>query len=146
MKIITEEKTIPAKTYTETKYIASDGREFFNEKSCLDHEQYLEKMRHPVYATRVATTTLHDDDSATLYYFSSQEDYKFFIATGAGSYISDDFEEYGAGWYLVYDIYGDYHTYTHILNYDNYVKEYEIEFEKWKRSNAEKMQHLKTNF
>lgn len=140
MKIITEEKTIPAKTYTETKYIASDGREFSNEKSCLDHEQYLEIMSHPVYTTRVATTTLYDDDFAMLYYFSSEEDYEFFIATGAGSYKDSDFEKYGAGWYLVYDIDGDYHTYTHILNYDNYVKEHEAEFENWKRSNVEKMQ------
>jgi hypothetical protein len=142
MKIITEEKTIPAKTYTETKYIASDGREFFNEKSCLDHEQYLEIMSHPVYTTRVTTTTLYDDDFAMLYYFSSEEDYEFFIATGAGSYKDSDFEKYGAGWYLVCDIDHGHHIYTHILNYDNYVKEYEIEFEKWKRSNAEKMQHI----
>ena len=146
MKIVTKEKTIPAKTYTETKYIASDGREFFDEKSCLNHEQYLEIMSHPVYTTCFETSTLYDGDFARLYYFSNQEDYEFFVATGAGSYKDSDFEKYGAGWYLVYDIDGDYHTYTHILNYDNYVKEYEIEFENWKNSNTEKMQHLKTNF
>ena len=147
MKIVTEEKTIPAKTYTETKYIASDGREFFDEKSCLNHEQYLEIMSHPVYTTCFETTRFYDDDYAKLYYFSNQEDFEFFVATGAGSYKdTTDFEKYGAGWYLVYDIDSDYHTYTHILNYDNYVKEYETEFENWKRSNAERMQHLKTNF
>lgn len=146
MKIITEEKTIPAKTYTETKYVASDGKEFFNEKSCLVHEQYLEIVSHPIYTTRIETTTLYDDNFATLYYFSSQEDYEFFIATGASGYTDSDFEKYGAGWYLVYDIDCDCHTYTHILNYDNYVKEYEIEFENWKRSNAEKMQHIKIKF
>lgn len=147
MQIVTKEKTVPAKTYTETKYIASDGREFFDEKSCLNHEQYLEIMSHPVYTTRIATTTLYDGDFATLYYFSSQEDFEFFVATGTGVYKdTTDFEKYGAGWYLVYDIDSDYHTYTHILNYDNYVKEYETEFENWKRSNAERMQHLKTNF
>lgn len=144
MQIVTEEKTIPAKTYKETKYIASDGREFFDEKSCLNHEQYLEIMNHPVYATRIATTTLYDGDFAMLYYFSSQEDFDFFVATGAGIYKdTTDFEKYGPGWYLVHDIGSDYHTYTHIFNYDNYVKEYEIEFENWKRNNAEKMQHLR---
>ena len=139
MKIITEEKTIPAKTYTDTKYIASDGMEFRDEKSCLAHERYLEIIKHPVFATCFETTRF-DDDFAKLYYFSSEEDYDFFIANYSVIHkVHGEFEKYGTGWYLVYDIDTDYYTYTHIINYDNYLKELEEEFETWKRNNAEKM-------
>lgn len=148
MKIITEEKTIPAKTYTETKYIASDGKEFFDKKQCLNHERYLEIMSHPVYTTCFETTRFFDlDDYAKLYYFSSLEDLEFFVATSvetASGHYKDttDFEKYGAGWYLVYSIDSDYHTYTYIINYDNYVKECETEFENWKLRNKEKIQQM----
>ena len=147
MKIVTEEKIIPAKTYTETKYIASDGTEFRDEKSCLAHERNLEIMNHPVFATCFETTDYYGDRCAKLYYFADDKDYDFFIANYGITYKDHgEFEKYGAGWYLVYDEEFTRSIYTHIINYDNYLKEIEEELENWKRSNAEKMKHIKTNF
>ena len=140
MKIITEEKTIPARTYTETKYIASDGTEFHDEKFCLAHEHYLDIMSHPVFATCFETTKFYDDEYAKLYYFSSEKDYYFFVANYNVTHkVHSEFKKYGAGWYLVYDMDTDYCTHTHIINYDNYLKELEEEFETWKHNNAKKM-------
>ena len=93
MKVIKEEKYIPAKTYTETKYIASDGREFFNEKDCMRYEEHLEVLKHPVFATSIETYTYDDGYDAKLYYISSEEDYDFLIAnTGIALYKDSDFE------------------------------------------------------
>lgn len=144
MKVIKEEKYIPAKTYTETKYIASDGREFFNEKDCIRHEEHLEVLKHPVYATSIETCTYYDGDYAKLYYISCEEDYDFLIATqGVGLYFDSDFEQYGAGWYLRYEIdMGDYPSHAYLWNYDNYVKEAETTFENWKSNNKKKMQQI----
>lgn len=144
MKVIKEEKYIPAKTYTETKYIASDGREFFNEKDCIRHEEHLEVLKHPVFATSIETYTYDSEYDAKLYYISSEEDYDFLIAnTGIALYKDSDFEQYGVGWYLLYAIdMGDYPSHYRFVNYDNYVKEAEANFENWKSNNKKKMQQI----
>ena len=136
MKIITEEKTIPAKTYTETKYIASDGKEFGSKNDCLRYEKQLAIESHPIYTTSIKNVYLFEEGyMATLYYFSSKEDYEFFIKTQDlnRKYYFSDFDEYGAGWYIYWcEDGGDYPDEHFLKNYDAYESRIESDLEKYK--------------
>lgn len=137
MKIVSQEKHIPAQSYTITKYIASDGKEFDNQRSCENYERRLEIMKHPVIANRIEGLFTFDDEyNATLYYISSEEDYNFLTTYWISSAnTTSDFYEYGPGWYLFYYIDGgDGPDFHHFLNYNQYEKEMEERWEKWKLS------------
>ena len=80
MRVEEREITIPAKTYIEKVYVASDGKYFTSEDSCLWYEKDLKNKQHPVYINAIENIyTYNDDYVATLYYFSNEEDYKFFL-------------------------------------------------------------------
>lgn len=144
MKVVKEEKHIPAKTYTETKYVASDGREFLSEKDCARYEKHLEIQKHPVYANSIETCTYDGEYCAKLYYISGQEDYEFLIETQSGISRNSDFDTYGAGWYIFWEVdMGDYPSYPHLFNYEAYVKEAETNFEEWKSNNQKRMQQVR---
>ena len=127
MNIITEERIVPERRYTETKYKAIDGKEFTTEADCLKHEQYLERIQHPVIKSHISNVmTFNDEHEASLYYLSSEEDFNFLIDCMGFSrrdYIDDNFAQHGAGWYLFFcdssdDYYGDSYC---IYNLDAYL-------------------------
>lgn len=139
MKVVTEEKYIPAKTYITTKYIASDGKEFQNEDDCLKHERYLEINEHPVFKSKIETVGIFDDEHrGCLYYLRNEEDYDFLInhsGFSQGDYIDSNFKEYGEGWYLFWcENGGDYYDHYCIYNYNAYEKEIEDSWEKYKET------------
>ena len=144
MKIIKEEKYIPAKTYTTTKYVASDGKEFIFEDDCLRYEKQLEIEKHPVYTSAIRRVCLFEEGyGATLYYLSSQEDYEFFIETQGFDkkyYFQSDFDEYGVGWYLYWcEDGGDYPDDHYLKNYDAYEKQIESDWEEYKSDMRSRM-------
>ena len=80
MKVVEKERYIPARTYIDKTYVALDGKVFNQESDCLRYEKQLETEKHPVFASAINNAYVYDDGrSAVLYYFSSQEDYDFFI-------------------------------------------------------------------
>ena len=75
MKIVEKECYVPARTYIDKKYVASDGKEFICEIDCLEHERYLAIKSHPIYTTAIKDVDLFEEGyGATLYYLSSQEE------------------------------------------------------------------------
>ena len=78
MKVVTEKQYVPAKSYTVTKYVASDGKVFPLQRDCERYEKRLDIMKHPVIASRIdGLYTFDYEYPATLYYISSEEDYSF---------------------------------------------------------------------
>ena len=145
MRIEEREITIPAKTYIEKVYIASDGKHFTSEDSCLWYEKDLKNKQHPVYINAIENIyTYNDDYVATLYYFSNEEDYKFFLNSknfktdrvdkyGCPHKLESDFSVYGAGWYICWTYsWGDYSDTYYIKNYNNYINEIEKEWQYYK--------------
>ena len=143
MRIEEKEITIPAKTYIERKYIASDGTEFTSEDSCLWYEKNLEINQHPVYVNAIENVYTYDEDYvATLFYFSNEEDYKFFLNSKGFSIKRDykynhklesDFKNYGAGWYICWSYsWGDFCDTYYIRNYNNYIKKKKKEWQCYK--------------
>ena len=142
MKVVTEEKYIPAKTCTITKYIASDGKEFADEDMCLRYEEQIEVMNHPVFKSRIANLISYDDDyNVTLYYIRDKKDYDFLIKhrpISPEDQVYSDFEKYGEGWYLFWVECADCYN---IYNYDAYEKQMESNWKEYK----EKMHSLMAN-
>lgn len=139
MKVVEKECHVPARTYIDKKYIASDGKEFSFESDCLRYEEQLAIGSHPIYATAIKNAeTFYDSYRATLYYISSKEDYDFFKKTQGIDvekeyYFDSNFNEYGAGWYLCHiEDGGDYPDNTYLWNYDAYEKMIESELEEYK--------------
>ena len=139
MKVVEKECHVPARTYIDKKYVASDGREFIFESDCLRYEKQLEIERHTLYATAIKDAeTFYDSYRATLYYISSKEDYDFFKETQGidvekENYFDSNFNKYGAGWYLYHiEDGGDYPDDKYLLNYDAYEKMIESELEEYK--------------
>lgn len=138
MKVVTENHYVPAKHYTTTKYIASDGREFFTEDDCVRHEKYIEINNHPVFKNCITNIlTLDEDYNVSLYYIRNQDDYDFLIDnTGISKrdYIFSDFKQHGEGWYVFYNDGLDYHDNFYIYNYNVYVKKMENELKSWQEN------------
>lgn len=133
MKVVEKEYHIPAKTYIDKIYIASDGKEFGSKNDCLRYEKQLAIESHPIYTTAIKNVNLFEEECmATLYYLSSKEDYEFFIETqdlNRKYYFNSDFDEYGAGWYIYWCEDGDEHF---LKNYDAYESRIESDWEKYK--------------
>ena len=137
MKIVEKECYIPARTYIDKKYVASDGKEFIREIDCLEHERYLAIKSHPIYTTAIKDVDLFEEGyGATLYYLSSQEDYEYFKETQGFKtehYFHSNFNKYGAGWYLYWsECGGDYPDNYYLKNYDEYEKCIESSWKEYK--------------
>ena len=131
-------RKIPAQTITETWYIASDGREFRSEKQCNDWEKWLKLQEEYVFKTCVKDVWTRDDEAALLYHIRNQEDYELLMSNFKDSQraqINADGEwtKYGPGWYMYFTIDGgDGPDLYYLWNWNNYLKETEEEFNKWK--------------
>lgn len=143
--MITETRTreVPAKTITETWYIASDGREFLSQSACQDWERWLETKKKPVFQTCITDVWTLDDEAAVLYNIRSAEDYQDLMSTFSDRQkrnFSDDYVKHGPGWYIYFSIDGgDGPDFYHLWNYDAYLKEHEDNFNRWKNDMASKM-------
>ena len=139
MKVVEKECHVPARTYIDKKYVASDGREFIFESNCLRYEKQLAIESHPIYTTAIKDAeTFWDSYRATLYYISNKEDYDYFKETQGIDveneyYFDSNFNKYGAGWYLYHiEDGGDYPDYKYLRNYDAYEKMIESELAEYK--------------
>ena len=143
--MITETRTkeIPARTVTETWYIASDGREFLSESACRDWERWLETKKKPVFQTCITDVWTLDDEAAVLYNIRSTEDYQDLMSTFSDRQkrnFSNDYVKHGPGWYIYFSIDGgDGPDFYHLWNYDAYLKEHEDELTRWKNEMFSKM-------
>lgn len=143
MKKVEETVHVPVKTYVRTKYVASDGEEFWNENQCLRHEHKLKIDNHPVFKTRIPNVEIFNTDyTGTLYHLSCEDDYNFFVETMEirDNYLNSDFFKYGAGWYLYWFVDGDYYSDEYnFYNYNNYANEVRSELAKWEEDMRNKM-------
>lgn len=151
MKVVEIEHYVPARTYIDKKYIASDGKEFNFESDCLKYEKQLAIENHPIYNSAVkGVCTFEEDYCASLYYISSQEDYEYFKETQGITtkyYFRSDFEKYGAGWYIFYVVDGgDYPDDKYLYNYDMYEKEIGARWEEYQSDMRERMERAKYKF
>lgn len=140
MKKIVEEHYVPAKTYTTTKYVASDGKEFIFEIDCLKYEAQLEISNHPVMKSRIkGASTFMDSYPASLFYLSNEDDFEFLKEHMGNGDWNTDFDVYGDGWYLYWRTDGgDYPDDIHLYYYYAYVAEQEESLRNWK----DEMQYL----
>ena len=137
MKVVEKECHVPARTYIDKTYVASDGKEFRLESDCLRYEKRLAIESHPIYTTAIKGACLFKEGyGATLYYLSSNEDYEFFVETQGFDkkhYFHSDFEEYGAGWYIYWcEDGGDYPDDHYLKNYDVYENRIESDWKEYK--------------
>lgn len=144
MKVIEKECHIPARTYIDKIYVASDGKEFRSESDCSTYEKRLVIESHPIYTSAIVDVYLFEEGyGATLYYLSCQEDYEYFKETQGFKterYFHSDFNKYGAGWYLCWcESGGDYLDDYYLKNYDAYEKHVELDWEEYKSNMRSKM-------
>lgn len=136
-------REVPARTITETWYIASDGREFLSPSACEEWERWLELQEQPVFKTCVRDVWTLDEEAAILYNIRNAEDYQTLISTFSDREkrnLSDDYIKHGPGWYIYFRIDGgDGPDFHHLWQYDTYVKEHEDNFNRWKTEMASKM-------
>ncbi len=136
-------RQIPAKTVTETWYIASDGREFLNEQSCKQWEHWLNMEKEHVFQTCIKDVWTLDDEAAILYNIRNNNDYQILMSTFSDREkrnFSDDYMKYGPGWYIYFSMDGgDGPDFYYLWNYDAYLKEHEDDFNRWKNEMTSKM-------
>ena len=136
MQVIEETKTIPARTYTERKYVASNGKVFACESDCEKYEENLRIAQHPVMKSMIDVSTFEEGYSAKLYYLRNQEDHEFLCAKIVGaepfSFDCDEFSEHGEGWYLFYSVGGgDWADDLHLYHFDTYVNGIDRRLKQW---------------
>lgn len=152
MNIITEERIIPERRYTVSKYIAIDGREFTNEIDCHNYELRLERENNFVMKSKIPNVlTFNDEHIGDLYYLRNEEDFAFLVkCMGFSKYdsVDDDFALHGPGWYLYYcESSDDFNSSYCIYNYDAYVNDLKSDLDfyerKVRRFIADQTSHLK---
>lgn len=143
MKVIEKEVCIPAKTYVDRTYIATDRTEFSTKQSCLDYEKRLAIQSHPVYASCIKDIIDFTGDwEGRLYYISSLEDHDFFMKTQGFNefYFNSDFNQHGAGWYIFYIVDGgDYDDVAYLENYNVYINKVESSLQYYKKNIEKKI-------
>lgn len=104
MIVETYEKVIPAKIVTINVYVASDGKKFRGEASCLLYEKSLMFRDHKFLSAAQHIYSWPDEESATMYKITSDEDYsilKMFLNIKDECIIEDDYPTLGPGFYLL---------------------------------------------
>lgn len=144
MRVVEKECHVPARTYIDKRYVASDGKEFIFESDCLKYEKQLEIKNHPIYKTAIKRVWLFEEGyGATLYYLSSKEDYEFFIETQGfckKHHFESDFDEYGVGWYIYWcEDGGDCPDNHYLKNYEVYERRIETDWEEYKSDMRSRM-------
>lgn len=137
MKTEFEKIIIPEKIQTRAIFIAEDGRKFYSQRECEQYECLLEINNHPVFKNSKNIHTYPECHQAKAYFFSSEDDYIFFLKS-QGLHEDDyffecDYEEFGNGWYIFWeDEYENSHNEFFLKNLNNYIAEAIEDFKSWK--------------
>lgn len=136
MRVETITEIVPAHEIVITRYIASDNTAFRTEAQCKEYEEWLSYSDNPVAANKISGVSMYDeyDTTAYLYYLRNKADYDFLTQKYLKVSIrhtDSDFDEYGAGWYIYHEDRGDSND-SYIWNYNNYIKNLQDEFNRWK--------------
>ena len=139
MRIETKEIKIPAQTYIETIYYSDDGKKFPNQDACEIYENSLKIASHPVFKNSKDIWTYPYGYKAKAYYFSSEDDYNFFLKSQGFDekewYFESDYKRYGNGWYIFWEegCENSHNEYS-LKNLNNYMSEEKKDFEDWESS------------
>lgn len=79
MKTEFEKVIIPEKVQTKAVFIAEDGTKFYSQRECEMYECSLKINNHPVFKDSKDIYTYPEGHKAKAYYFSSKDDYIFFL-------------------------------------------------------------------
>lgn len=139
MRIETKKVKIPAQTYIETIYYSDDGKKFQNQDACEIYENSLKIASHPVFKNSKNIWTYPYGYKAKAYYFSSEDDYNFFLKSQGLDekewYFKSDYKRYGNGWYIFWEEeYENNHNEYSLKNLNNYMSEEKKDFEDWESS------------
>lgn len=139
MRIETKKVKIPAQTYIETIYYSDDGKKFQNQDACEIYENSLKIASHPVFKNSKDIWTYPYGYKAKAYYFSSEDDYNFFLKSQGLDekewYFKSDYKRYGNGWYIFWEEeYENNHNEYSLKNLNNYMSEEKKDFEDWESS------------
>lgn len=139
MRIETKKVKIPAQTYIETIYYSDDGKKFQNQDACEIYENSLKIASHPVFKNSKDIWTYPYGYKAKAYYFSSEDDYNFFLKSQGLDekewYFESDYKRYGNGWYIFWEEeYENNHNEYSLKNLNNYMSEEKKDFEDWESS------------
>ena len=130
----TVEKSIPAYTYTETIYIAEDGKEFRSETACKVYEDKLRMQKHRVSRSYFSVMDM-DDLPVYFYLIQDKSDLKFFAFYCFRGYYKDAediFKQHGPGWYAVTVIDGgDYSDTVNIYWMQDYINNLKEELNRY---------------
>lgn len=149
MQIKKRERFIP---YTETYYIAQDGKEFRTAESCLSYERDLENSKHPVMQSMIPNLEEFENGyDASLFYIRDKLDLIYLnqkihmivpfdcpekcnkLRCKRYHYCPfTDFDKYGPGWYLCWVIPGGDSEDTYRLrNLEGYIQSMKISLSTW---------------
>lgn len=139
MRIETKKVRIPAQTYIETVYYSDDGKKFQNQDACEIYENSLKIASHPVFKNSKDIWMYPYGYKAKAYYFSSEDDYNFFLKSQGLNekewYFESDYKRYGNGWYIFWEEeYENSHNEYSLKNLNNYMSEEKKDFEDWESS------------
>ena len=139
MRIETKKVKIPAQTYIETIYYSDDGKKFQFQDACEIYENSLKIASHPVFKNSKDIWTYPYGYKAKAYYFSSEDDYNFFLKSQGLDekewYFESDYKRYGNGWYIFWEEeYKNSHNEYSLKNLNNYMSEEKKDFEDWESS------------
>lgn len=136
MKKIQKEIIIPEQTAYKTVYVANDGTEFISEIACKKHEFKQVAEKSTVWKSRI--TSMDDfftSQPAQLFYIASQDDYDSIVSLMEIKPLPENqhkFANYGDGWYIYWHEEVDYDDYDYLFKLDNYIKNIDMEWSKWK--------------
>lgn len=136
MNTITKKIHIPESVREVTVYIAFDGREFYREAECRNHEKIIleqqEIKSHPVFQSERPIELYPECESAHLYYIGSDEEYDFLLACKKpGRATQDDYEKHGPGFYILQIEQGDYRDSYYLLHLNTYLNLVKLEYRNW---------------
>ena len=144
MHVVERKRVIPAQTFIEKIWVASDGNEFTAEDACIKHEKWLQARSVPVFTSRIENVRdFYNDYVNTLFFIQSQDDYDFVLNLKSVKTLaaeSDLFDDYGPGWYMHHwEDDGSIYGVDYINNLAKYVSHIDKDFKQWRRDISERI-------
>ena len=150
MKVSTYTKTIPEQKVEVTEYIACDGKKFYTEEDCKCYEERLlqeqERKLHDVFKSERRITVYPDEESGTLYYIKSDEEYDLLMQyLRPGKAEQDDYKSCGPGFYIyIWEDGGDgLSDYYRLFEVNKYMDLIELELKNFKYEVEELIDDIK---
>lgn len=132
-----EKVIIPEKIQTKAVFIAEDGTKFYSQKECEMYECSLKINNHPVFKDSKDIYTYPEWHRAKAYYFSSEDDYIFFLKSQGLNeddyFFESDYEVFGNGWYIFWEEeFENSHNEYSLMSLNNYITKATEDFRTWK--------------